>query len=265
MAGDFFEGVEQLDVRAGGYEVRLPIFYRESRGLACVFPVSWVRARRLLPDRRLVPAQVLPGVGAIQVGVFEHRDTDVGPYNELFLAPVLNSPSYLPLPGYNMLRQLLRMEYYTYLYHVPVSTDIALRKTETFYGCPTSLASIDFSEEGGRVTCVVEQEGELVLRLAGRILPAGRTRVMKDFIHSYQQKQPQRAEVKANLVDYALSFNPSNAELSLGSKHPLAADMNGLLLSERPLMYLYSPRMQLILYGPESPPLALLRGASKDV
>jgi len=258
MADDFFSGVDQAETYAGEFKVKLPIFYRESRGFACVFPASLSKLRKSLPDRRFVPAQVVPGVGAVQIGVFEHMDTDVGPYNELFVAPVLNSP-FLPVPGYNMLRQQLRMDYYTYLHHVPVSTEIALRKTEVFYGCETSLASIEFEDKDNKVTCEAKADGDLILRSSGRKIPALKAAVMKNFIHSYPQKQPQCAEVKVNLMQYTLSFDYRNAELTLGSSNQLASEISDLLLSAKPLMYLYAPSMQLILYGGENITLTSIR------
>jgi hypothetical protein len=112
----FFDGVEQVDVWAAGTKVKLPIFYRAAKAHVAVFPASIFALKRLLPDPRFSPAQMLPGIGAVALACFEYHDTDVGPYNEVAFSVLLNNPDILTLPGYNMIRQLIRFNFYPYIY-----------------------------------------------------------------------------------------------------------------------------------------------------
>ncbi len=259
MEGDFFAGVDQVDVMMGDFKAKLPLFYRRGRGFSAVFPAPLWRVRQALPDRRFVPAQLAPGVAAVQMAAFEYYDVDIPPYNEFAMCIPLVSSSFQPLPVYNTLRQMLRMEYDVYFHHLPVTTEVAMRGGIDFYGFPKFLASIDFSDTQEWVECELKEEGELICTLRGRKIAAASSGIIKFFCHLYQDSQPQTAEGKMNARSYALNFNPTNAGLSLGTSHPIALELSKLLMSTRPLMYLYVPDFQLILYGPENLSLPLLK------
>lgn len=259
MDDDFFSEVEQVDVFMGGFKTKLPLFYRKARGFNAVFPANLWRVREALPDRRFEPAQILPGVAAIQLAAFEYYDQDVPPYNEFAMCIPLNSQQFLKIPGYNLLRQMLRMEYDVYFHHLPVTTEIAVQGGIDYYGFPKFLASIDFTDSQEWVGCELKEDGELICDLRARKIPTRPGRMMKFFCHLYQDKQPQVAEGKMNTLRLAMSFNPSNAELSLGSSHPIAVELSELLLSTKPLMSMYVPDFQCILYGPENLSLPLLK------
>lgn len=259
MDGDFFAGIEQVDLSIGGFQGKLPLFYRKARCFSAVFPAPLWRIRQALPDRRFVPAQVAPGVAAVQLSAFEYCDLDIPPYNEFAMCIPLVSPHFLPLPGYNMLRQMLRKEYDVYFLHLPVTTEVAMRGGIDYYGFPKFLASIDFDDSREWVECGVKEGEEPICTLRGRKIEATRSGTMKFFCHLYQHRQPQTAEGKMNIQRYAMSFKPADAELSLGSSHPIAAELSRLLISTRPLMYMYIPDFQLILYGPGNLSLQLLK------
>jgi hypothetical protein len=263
MSGDFFSGVEQVDVSMGDVKAKLPLFYRKARAFSAVFPAKLWKVRKAVPDRRFVPAQIAPGVAAIQLGAFEYYDVDIPPYNEFAMCIPLNSAHFLQIPGYNLLRQMIRMEYDTYFHHLPVTTEVALRGGVDYYGFPKFLASIDFSDTEEWVDCELKEGEELICGFRGRKVNTPRSGIIKFFCHLYQDRLPQTAEGKMNAQSYALSFNPSHAELFLGSSHPIARELSELLISTKPLMYLYVPDLQLILYGPENLSFPLLRASLK--
>jgi hypothetical protein len=64
-------------------------------------------------------------------------------------------------------------------------------------------------------------------------------------------RQPQSAEAKFNGIELGISLRPDAASLELGERHPIARELAGLLVSRRPLEYVYMPRFEAILYGPE--------------
>jgi Acetoacetate decarboxylase (ADC) len=259
MADEFFSDVEQVDVNIGDQKGLLPAFYRKARCFSAVFPANLWSIRQALPDRRFVPAQVLPGVAAIQLSAFEYYDTDLGPYNEFAICIPINSPYFPQIPGYNLLRQMLRMEYHVYFHHLPVTTEAALRGGIDFYGFPKFLASIDFSDTDEWVSCELKEGTRSICNFRGRKIPTGRTGVIKFFCNLYQWRQPQHVEGKMNAIEYAMSFKPANAELDLGSDHRLAVELANLLITTKPMLYFYIPSVQMILYGPEYMPLPLLK------
>lgn len=255
---DFFAGIVQVDVYAAGQKVKLPIFYRDARAHLAIFPASIFALKRLLPDPRFVPAQILPGIGIIALMSFEYHDTDVGAYNEFAFNVMLNNPHFHQVPGYNLLRQMLQFNFYPYIHHLPVTTEAALRWGIDFSGFPKFLAAIDFSDTPEWMTCEVKERGELICRIRGRKIAAPLNRVMKFLIRLYQYRQPQTTEFKVNARQFGVSLNPAHVELTLGSAHPVAQELSRTLLLNRAIMYFYLPSVQFLLYGPENLSLPLI-------
>ena len=255
---DFFAGIEQVDVWAAGQKAKLPIFYRDARAYAAVFPASLFALKKLLPDPRFTPAQIFPGVGAVALACFEYHDTDVGSYNEFAFTVVLNNPHILPLPGYNLLRQLIQFNFYPYIFHLPVTTEAALRWGIDFSGFPKFLASIDFTDSPGWVGCELKERDELICRLRGRAIESPLSRQIKFLIRLYQFRQPQYTEFKMNARKLGISLKPADVELEIGTSHPVARELSRILLVRKALTYLYLPSAQFILYGPENLSLPLV-------
>jgi hypothetical protein len=249
--GDFFDGVEQVEASIAGEQARMPVFYRDARSFTVVLPANLMALRRIMPDRRFVPAQMLPGVGAVHLSAFEYFDTDIHPYKEFAIGVLLNSGQFLQVPCYNILRQLMQNSFSTYIHHLPVTTEIALRGGVDLYNYPKFMASIDFEDGQEWVSCEVSVEGDLILRLKGRKVPANMSAVQKYFCNLYQSGQPQGAEFRINARKMGMAPGFGNAELVIGQSHPVARELNSLLLAPRPLLYIYQPSIQAILYGPE--------------
>ncbi len=264
MHNDFFKDVEQLDAIMGGKKVKLPVFYRSARAMTAVFPALIPGLKKLIPDSRYSPAQIAPGVGAIHLTAFEYYDTDIEPYNEFAIGILLNDPRVMSIPGYNLLRQLARINFYTYIHHLPVTTELALRGGIDIYNYPKFLAGIDFSDTDRELTCHLSENGEDILTLRGKKINAPRSGIMKYFCHLYQSKQLQGAEFKVNAMKYALVPGMGKASLELGTSHPVARELRGALLSTQPLLYIYKPEIQCILYGPDRFSMPLLVRLMQD-
>ena len=256
--GDFFSGIEQVDVYSAGQKVKLPIFYRDARAHIAVFPASILALRPLLPDPRFVPAQIVPGIGGIVLAALEYHDTDIGPYNEFAFTVLLNNPHILQIPGYNLLRQLIQFNFYPYIQHLPVTTEAALRWGIDYSGFPKFLASINFEDTPGWVSCEVKEKDDLICRLKERKIATPYNRIMKYFIRLYQYQQPQYTEFKINAKELGISINPSNVKLELGSSHPVARELSRSILTNHALLSFYIPSVQFILYGPENLSLPLV-------
>ncbi len=256
MNDDFFSGVDQVVAGMAGRKVPLPVFYRDARSFTLVMPANLFALRRMMPDRRFVPAQIVPGVGAVHLTAFEYLDTDIDSYNELALGVMLNSPLFLKIPGYNMLRQLLGNSFYTYIHRMPVNAQLALRGGVDLYNYPKFMADIGFEEDEEWVTCTVAEGDDLVCRVRGRKIAAPGSAVVQYFCGLYQFKQPQEAEFKVNALRFGMARGPGNAELVVGRTHPVGRELAGMLLSATPLIYIYQPSLQAILYGPEHLSLA---------
>ena len=258
----FFEGVAQVEATLAGQPAKLPIFYYDGTSQTAVFAARLHAVRELMPDPRLVPARLAPGIGAVAVSCFEYRDTDIGAYNELAISVVLNDPPFsLNAPGRAVVNGLRRRQLHAWVHHLPVTTEIARAGGVLLYNYPKFVASIEFREGGPRRACRLAEGDEHILTLTGERLPARRAEQVQLFSHLWMDRQPQSSEFKINALETGRSLRPGAARLELGSRHPIARELDSLLLSRRSIHYELTERFEGILYGPEHLTLPLVRRA----
>lgn len=259
MAEDFFAGVQQVDAKVGDLAFRTPILIRDSRIISAVFPTSAQRLRKLIGDRGLQPAQMLPGIGMVQLTAYEHRDSDIGPFNEFSIVIPLYSPRFPNLPIYNLYKSSRVKEVHNFLLHRATDSETAVRILGDYFNWPQFLASFSCEEDDDWVSCEVEDDAGLICRLRGRKVPSRRIGVVRILVYTAQQPQPQRADI--NPEQSATTREPGKAELTLGGSHPIAVELSETLRSTKPRIYNYGPRWQFMLYGPE----ASSHGLSEDI
>jgi hypothetical protein len=260
----FFEGVEQVEMSFGEseYSGRVPIFYYDGTAQTAVFPARLAGLRELLPDPRFVPARLAPGLGAVALTCFEYRDTDIGPYNELSIAIVLNHPHFAPNPpGRALLAGLRSRQLHAWIHHLPVTTEIARFGGIELYNYPKFIGSIDFSEDGSRRRCRLGEGEEHIFSVDGPLIATPDAYQLQAFSHLWMDRQPQESEFKLNVLAGGRSRRLGAARLELGERHPIARELDGVLVSRRSIHYELLARFEGILYGPEHLSLQFLHRA----
>lgn len=247
----FFDGVRQIDVAKEPHEMKVPIFYFDGSAITSIFPAKLSRLRELLPDPRFAPVRIAPGVGAVAISCFEYRDTDIGAYNELAIAPVIcDSPLRRNRPARELLRAKQTGQFHAYVHHLPVTTEVARFGGRYLYNYPKFLASIDFSESGDTSQCRLSEGQAHILTIKAARIPAKGSRQMQLFSSIWMDRQPQSSEFKINAVSFGESSRPGGAQIELGHGHPIADELDRLLLSKRSLHLQLMPQFEGILYGP---------------
>jgi hypothetical protein len=101
---------------------------------------------------------------------------------------------------------------------------------------------------------------EQILSFSGERLPTEPLREAEAqySFHLWMDRQPQQAEFKVNQLEAGTSLRPGAATLELTGRHPIALELERLLVSRRSRRYGYVPRLEAILYGPEHLTLPLL-------
>ena len=248
----YFDGVGQHEIVLDAGPCRLPAFGYDFGWIAADFPARYRALRKLLPDPRFVPARLAPGVGVVHVFCIEYRDTDVGPYNEVGIAIVLNHPSYRAnLPARALIAVQRTGQSHAFVTHLPVTTEISREAGADLWGYPKFLAEIDFADEGPRRVCHVSKSGEHILTLSGERLQTGSAGQRQYFMHAWMERQPQLGEIRVNLVEVGESMRPGTGIVELGERHPIARELAGVLLARRSLNYEYVTRAEGILFAPE--------------
>lgn len=258
MNGELFRGVKQFEfpspagaAHLGKASFLVPVYYYDNSSLTLIHTASTARVRPYLPDPRMHPLELTPGRCLVAFTAFEYRKTDIDPYNEFSIAILINFDKAV-IPGLSVLRQLLGNVFHAYVWHLPVTTEIARYGGVELYGYPKFIADIAFTRTGGQVECTLSENGRLVLRLLGRELPAGPGKTVRFKTYPVKDGITLCGNVYTRHVRFAESRRRADSGLTVGTDHPISAELRGIELSEKPLVYQYSAENESILFGPHN-------------
>jgi len=252
-----FEGIEQSTIILDGHHCTLPLFYTAGTATIGMFPANLSKLKHKSPDSRLQPAATMPGVGIVTVIAFEF-ETTIGPVNEVCVAVPLHTPG-LPF-GISMLQSLLRGYLPVWIWHLPVSTEIADIFGRATWGFPKILADIPITQHAdGRRDCLLSQHGQPILALHSHALNGKRDLKVTLKNHLWQNGALQTADHIFAMHDIGFSITPGASRLELLSDHPIARDLDDVLLTKSSLISAFAPSLEAILHEPDRMSLSLAR------
>lgn len=231
---------------------KLPVFYYDNTTLTAIYTASTAMVRSLLPDPDMRPLEVFPGRALVAFTAFEYRDTDIDPYNEFSISfPI--SYGRANLPGLSVLNRLRQGCFETYVWQLPVTTEIARWGGVELYGYPKFLGDIAFTRTDTSVRCDLGEKGKAILTLEGAVLPTrSNARTLRYRTYSLKQGLPLCANIYLHPLQFAQTLRGSAARLELHEGHPISDTLARLELSATPLMYQYCPENQLALFAPRN-------------
>ncbi|MBN1531065.1 MAG: acetoacetate decarboxylase family protein [Spirochaetes bacterium] len=251
MKGDLFKGIVQWDIRSELGKGKLPCFYYDTSAITAIFTASTRMIRRHLPGDDYHPLELLPGRCLVAFNAFEYRKTDIGPYNEFSIAVLVNFRK-RSVPLFSLLRQYAARCYSAYVWHLPVTTEIARLAGVELYNYPKIIADIDFTRSDEHIQCTLSEKGVTILRLMGRVLKTGKGRVLRYRTHPVKDGIPLIANVITLPHRYAESSRGDSAVLEYNTSHPMGRELSEIGLGSRPLMYQYLPENEAILFAPRN-------------
>jgi hypothetical protein len=251
MNQDFFKGIMQWELSSGANAGKVPVFYYDNTAITAVFTASTSRVRQYLPLDRMHPAELYPGRCLVAFTAFEYRRTDINPYNELSISVLISFGS-RAIPGVTVAAQFLRRCLTAWVWHLPVTTEIARAGGVDLYGYPKFLADITFERRTDSIACQLSAGSSKVLTLRGKVLPAKRGKVVRYVTYSVKDGIPLAANVYTNQVEYAERRGADAVELEIGSGHPICDELRSIELSATPLLYQFAPVTQAILFAPRN-------------
>ncbi|MBE0480960.1 MAG: acetoacetate decarboxylase family protein [Dehalococcoidia bacterium] len=248
MEGKFFEGLTQMEITVGSYKGKIPTLYHDNMSLTAIYTATTSKVKPYLPHPDMNPVEFVPGRCLVAFTAFEYRKTSIDAYNEFSIACLITFRQ-TQIPGITVTRQLMARTYSAYVWHLPVTTEIAKNGGIELYGYPKFIADISFRKSDGWVECELAEKGTLILKLRGRELPTGTGKVMRYVTYSLKDGVPLMTNVCVNPVQYAQSMNRDNAELEIGTGHEICDELKGIGLSGKPVLYQYSPVNEAILFA----------------
>lgn len=231
---------------------KLPVFYYDNTSLSVIYSASTAAIKKLLPDPDMHPLEIFPGRALIAFNAFEYRDTDIDPYNEFSISFPMTYGHH-NIPGMSVLAALMRGCFETYVWQLPVTTEIARWGGVELYGYPKFVADIEFQREGGVIRCHLSHNGLAILTLEGEQLPISTSSsTFRYKTYSLKNQLPLCANIDLNPIEFSQTLRGSAAKVLLHKGHPIADALLSLKLSQNPLMYQYSPKNELVLFAPRN-------------
>lgn len=244
----FFDSMQQHELEWRGAPLKLPVFCYDNRTLGAVYTASTKKVRQLLPVPRARPIELFPGRCLVAINCFEYHDTDLGPYNEVVVAFMMTHER-LQLPGLTALLQLVRRRTTAYVWQLPVTTAVARDGGLEIYGYPKFLADVRFSSTSERVSCAVSEGDRPIFTLDGPVLPTRPQRPLRFVTYSMKNDVALVANIVLNPLAMCLKPWRRDVRLTLDDGHPIAQDLRALDMGSRPVLYLYSPKNESVLFA----------------
>jgi hypothetical protein len=212
-----------------GQSVELPVQVRDASAGTAMFEVDAAAAAALLPTDAFEVVEVAPGRAHFAVIVVDYRDNDLGSYREvgltLFVRPRAGGPD-----G-------------TFILRLPVDQAFTCEAGRTIWGFPKTIEVIDLDYAPESVTCRLEMDGELVLRIR---LPRGGADELPAIpmtAHTLRDGVPCATPFEQRGTGAQLVFDSSGVELELGA-HPVAKELTPLGLPAPAFMSTWTEKMQ---------------------
>ncbi len=251
MIGDFFSGIAQWDVIIKNYPMKIPMFFYDNSSMTAIYTASTKKILKFLPHPQMKPLELFPGKCLVAFMAFEYRKTDIAPYNEFSISiPIAFWRN--PVPGLSLLSSLIKRCFTAYIWHLPVTTEIARVGGVDVLGYPKIVADIDFKNDAGWRECVLSQNGKMIVTLKVKELQTARGKQMKYRTYSLKDGVPIEATIHVSPIEFAETRNRGAAQLEIGSGHFICDELKDVGLSKTPLMVQYSPLNQAILFFPRS-------------
>ena len=248
----FFQEIEQTTIIREPHTFCNPTFYYDASLLTASLVTPLGRALQHLPSPRMHPLRVTPWHTVTQISCFEYRDSDIGPYNEVSIAFPITIGRAAPVL-WGLLSQM-KQGPTGYVWHLPVTTQIALDGGVWFYNFPKFLAEITFEQDAGWTHCRLAENGEHILTLSGRHLPLKPSEQARMHAITVRGSRMLRSEFIIRGEQHGMSRRPKDVRLELGT-HRIATELRALKMG-RPLLYETVPEAQAVLSGPlESMPM----------
>lgn len=253
VVSGIFKGVEQRSVTVNSRVYSDPCFFRDLSFEAYIFACDAKNARARLPRADYAPIEFPFGFALSALICLEHRDSDLGAYNEVALCVPLGGWGGHILPNWlKALTEFGRSKLHAHILQLPVTGNLALHGGIDIFGYPKFHAGVQYGlEKGSRVTELFDDTGSfLSLRICpdvGFAFPLGR-RQLTMYSYPIKNGRPLRATFEMELDNVEARIMPHLGKLEFGNGEMAEA---ASLLLQRPLVYLKSERARGILYMPE--------------
>ena len=246
----FFKHTPRKTLNMAGEPIEFPILYYDFRVIHATFNVKSSAINKLMPHSNYKPIEIWPGTGILGIAAFEYFDTSIGPYNEISISIPIRFPPGFTFPGLSAISMMRKKLFSLYIHYLPVTTEIALKAGIYFYNYPKFLSEISFKDDGQNLEVILEEKGDMILKLRSRKLPLNHTSRLTFHTYTIKDRVVMRTLVEGWAPKLGETTLRSRAELELGN-HVISGELAQLNLSKRARSGMYAEGMMTKLYDPD--------------
>lgn len=153
-------GPAPVGVLVEGERLALPVEVRSASMLAGTFTAPATAAQRLIAYSGLRVRRVAQALALCTVAAVRYTDSDLGPYNEIALALVVEPPPGMPRPEPGPAGGVT-----TFIHRLPVNQAFTCAAGQQVWGFPKWVADISYQPRGHRTDVVMLDGGNLALAM----------------------------------------------------------------------------------------------------
>ena len=244
----FFEQLRQQPLEENGHQFCSPCFYYDITTINVAFLAPLKRLAKHLPSKHMRPLRMSLWHGILAITAFEYRDSDIGPYNEVSISIPVTLGKSAPV-FFGAMRAL--QEPMTYVWQLPVTTEIARYGGVEFYGFPKFIAEIEFQRTNNWTHCHLAADGQDILTISARQIET--QQVERSRMHALTMREARilRSEVIVNPRQHGVSRRADDVRLELGD-HPIAEELRNMSLGRMIQLQTMPANQAILTYALES-------------
>jgi hypothetical protein len=151
-----------MSVTVLGEQVTVPVEVRSAKMVGGTFAAPFTATRELIAYSGLTPVKLAGTLAVCMVSGVQYTDNDLGPYNEIALAIVVEPPDH---PGHGV-AGLATGDVTTLIHRLPVNQEFTCAAGRDIWGFPKWIADISYQERPGRTDVVMLDAGEHAMTLS---------------------------------------------------------------------------------------------------
>jgi hypothetical protein len=220
-----------MSVTVLGEEVAVPVEVRSAKMVGGTFTAPYTAAAHLIAYSGLTPVKVAGTLAICMVSGVQYTDNDLGPYNEIALAVVVEPVGH---HGSGALG-LATGNVTTFIHRLPVNQEFTCAAGRDIWGFPKWVADINVQERPGRTDVVMLDDGEhaMTLSVDTRWSIPVPDNEMEMACYSYRDSTLRLTPWTMRLSSTRMRFG--GATVAVGERNQLADDLRALGFPKRGL------------------------------
>jgi hypothetical protein len=234
-----------------GQTITVPVEVRSATMVQASWLVSATAAQDMIDYSGLVVKRFAKTLAMVSIAAVQYTDNDLGPYNEVALAVVVEPheplpsradggvPDWVPVIGKYSAHDVSKEDraggVTTFIHRLPVNQKFTCAAGRDIWGFPKWVCDITYRENRGRTDVVMIDKDDLLLGLTVRRglipLPA---QDIEMSCYSWQDGVLRRTPWTNRTSQ--VRGGPAGARLELGTRHPMAVQLRQLGLPKAPIM-----------------------------